>query len=113
MFTDKIAGRDSIPDLESAANELVSLAEEINREIFDQSQQEKIRMGTTASAVLILDADFVFIHIGDSRIYQVGETVRQLTEDHSLTGRDVRNGVITAEQARTDKRRFSFAWRAL
>ena len=59
-------------------------------------------MGTTLTTLLLKDKNAFLAHIGDSRAYLLrsGE-FRQLTTDHSLVGEQVRQGVITPEQART------------
>lgn len=57
-------------------------------------------MGTTVSAMLIAGAFAITAQVGDSRIYCVrdGESL-QLTEDHTLVNWQIREGVITREQA--------------
>lgn len=63
-------------------------------------------MGTTCTAVAVLDRDLVFAHVGDSRAYVVrGGRIRQVTHDHSLVAQMVRDGQLTADQARLDPRR--------
>ena len=57
-------------------------------------------MGTTLEAVVIIDNQMIFAHVGDSRIGLIrnGEyTV--LTNDHSLVGALVRAGQLTEEEA--------------
>jgi len=57
-------------------------------------------MGTTMSALLIAGAHGVTAQVGDSRIYRIhdGEAV-QLTEDHTLVNWQLREGLITPEEA--------------
>ncbi|MCC7535053.1 MAG: serine/threonine-protein phosphatase [Deltaproteobacteria bacterium] len=61
---------------------------------------EQYGMGTTISALMIA-ADRAWIaHVGDSRIYMVRHGVAtQLTEDHTLTAWQVRQGLISQEEA--------------
>jgi protein phosphatase len=60
----------------------------------------KSGMGTTISALLLLGEYGVFAQVGDSRIYQVREsTVAQLTEDHTLIGWQLKQGLISEEEA--------------
>jgi protein phosphatase len=61
----------------------------------------KSGMGTTISAALVW-RDVAFIgQVGDSRIYHVrGDQVAQLTEDHTLVGWQIKQGLITEEEAR-------------
>ncbi|MDW3687709.1 protein phosphatase 2C domain-containing protein [Cupriavidus sp. CV2] len=57
-------------------------------------------MGTTCSAVAIVNDLAYIAHIGDSRIYLLRQReFRQLTEDDSLVGEMFREGLLTAEEA--------------
>jgi protein phosphatase len=63
-------------------------------------------MGTTCTAVVVRGADTFVAHVGDSRVYLAqGGKLRQLSQDHSLVAQLVRDGQLTAEQARSDPRR--------
>jgi protein phosphatase len=63
-------------------------------------------MGTTCTAVVVLDKDVLLAHVGDSRAYRIRQgRIQQLTNDHSLVAQMVRDGQLTAEQARSDPRR--------
>jgi protein phosphatase len=61
----------------------------------------KSGMGTTISVLLVLDDYAVIGQVGDSRVYQIrqGQAV-QLTEDHTLVAWQVKQGLITPEQAK-------------
>lgn len=58
-------------------------------------------MGTTLTAV-VLHGTFLYVgNIGDSRTYLVrGGRIKQLSQDHSLVGEQLRRGLLTEEQAR-------------
>lgn len=57
-------------------------------------------MGTTVVAALATSTDLVIGHIGDSRAYLVSnDSIRQLTEDHSLVNELIKSGQITQEEA--------------
>ncbi len=59
-------------------------------------------MGTTLTAVLLRDNILYVGNIGDSRTYLIrGSKIKQLSEDHSLIGEQVRVGLLTEAQART------------
>ena len=61
----------------------------------------KSGMGTTISTLLLLGDYAVFGQVGDSRIYQVRDSiVTQLTEDHTLIGWQLKQGLITEEEAK-------------
>jgi protein phosphatase len=59
-------------------------------------------MGTTCVALALYDGQAFAAHVGDSRLYMLREgELYQMTEDHSAVNEMVRQGIITAEQART------------
>lgn len=77
---------------------------EANRRIFAAAQGDaELRgMGTTATALALLNGTAVMAHVGDSRLYLLrGGEMYLLTEDHSAVMEMVKLGVITPEQART------------
>jgi protein phosphatase len=64
----------------------------------------KTGMGTTISAMMLSGAYMITAQVGDSRIYQVrGETARQLTEDHTLINWQLKQGIITEEEAKNSR----------
>jgi protein phosphatase len=63
-------------------------------------------MGTTVSALIMVDDYAVIAHIGDSRIYLYrDDTLTQITTDHTFVQRLVDSGRITPEEARYHPRR--------
>jgi protein phosphatase len=66
----------------------------------------KSGMGTTISAAYVFKNVLVTGQVGDSRIYRVrGDDVMQLTEDHTLVGWQIKQGLITEEEARVSPHR--------
>jgi PPM family protein phosphatase len=58
-------------------------------------------MGTTLVAVQFYDNRLVVAHVGDSRLYRFrGDTLSQLTRDHSLLQEQIDSGMLSPEQAR-------------
>lgn len=63
-------------------------------------------MGTTVSAMVMVDDYAVIAHIGDSRIYLYRDgALTQITTDHTFVQRLVDSGRITPEEARFHPRR--------
>lgn len=63
-------------------------------------------LGTTLSAMLRVGNALAVAHIGDSRIYrQRGETLEQLTNDHTFVQRLIDTGQITIAEAAVHPRR--------
>jgi serine/threonine protein phosphatase PrpC len=62
--------------------------------------RDKSGMGTTISALLVLGDYAVTAQVGDSRIYKVAASnVEQLTEDHTLIAWQLKQGLITPQEA--------------
>ncbi len=63
-------------------------------------------MGTTATAIALVNHELFYAHIGDSRLYLVrGANISRVTHDHSYVGRLVENGIISSEEAETHPQR--------
>ncbi|MDI7266595.1 MAG: protein phosphatase 2C domain-containing protein [Myxococcota bacterium] len=61
-------------------------------------------MGTTISALLIVEGFAVTAQVGDSRIYRVRDgDIIQLTDDHTLVNWQVKQGLLTLAEARNIK----------
>jgi protein phosphatase len=57
-------------------------------------------MGTTLTALALVDKRLCYAHVGDSRLYLLRQgKLRALTRDHSLVARLVETGMIRAEEA--------------
>jgi protein phosphatase len=62
--------------------------------------RDKSGMGTTISALLVLGDYAVTAQVGDSRIYKVVDgSSEQLTEDHTLIAWQLKQGLITPQEA--------------
>ena len=61
----------------------------------------KAGMGTTISVLMLLGRVAVVGQVGDSRIYLTrDEQIAQITDDHTLIAAQIREGMITEEEAR-------------
>ena len=81
---------------------MVAVLEEENKKIYQLGQTDEYKgMGTTLEAVVVIDQQMIYAHVGDSRIglLRNGE-YQQLTSDHSLVGALVRAGQLSEEEAR-------------
>lgn len=57
-------------------------------------------MGTTCTAVAIVQDELYFVHVGDTRLYLIRDgQITRVTRDHSYVGRLVEAGMISAEEA--------------
>lgn len=86
------------------AAHLRTAVEQANTRIHEQSRQipEYRGMGTTATAVGVLDGFLYIAQVGDSRAYLLrGGDFRQLTRDQSLVQEMVEAGTLRPEDAET------------
>ena len=82
------------------------IIKEQNQRIAEYGRKIGIQLGTTVTALLIIDSTFMLIgHVGDSRVYVLDQKLEILTEDQTVVGREVRRGTLTPEQAEVDPRR--------
>ena len=81
---------------------VTALIQEANRRIFDRASSDPTAsgMGTTMTVALVEGMSVVIGHVGDSRAYLVrGDSMEQLTDDHSLVNELVKSGKLSEEEA--------------
>ncbi len=84
--------------------EIQRLLSQVNRRIFEYGLHHQLLLGTTVTGMLFVEEQYLQFHIGDTRIYRLGETIEQLTRDHSLVQHELERGLLTPEQAQHDPR---------
>ena len=63
--------------------------------------RERMGMCTTLTVAILNGTELTVAHIGDTRAYMLhGSELIKLTEDHNETGRLIKNGSITEEEAK-------------
>lgn len=96
-------------ELDGPPQEALLAAFEIaNREIYEASHKnlQLIGMGTTCTAVAVVNGLAYSAHVGDSRLYLIRDGgIYCMTEDHSATMEMVRNGMLTLAEARAHQER--------
>lgn len=93
---------------EEAENELRAAVADAAGTLIEtvRTRPELSGMGTTVSALVMVDDYAVIAHIGDSRIYLYRDgALTQITTDHTFVQRLVDSGRITPEEARYHPRR--------
>lgn len=100
--------------VETLINELkkreTAKPEEVFREIIQivnhkliELAKENVRlegMGTTMVAATVIGNTLYFVNVGDSRLYLIKDSIKQISKDHSLVEEMVRLGGIKAEEAK-------------
>lgn len=78
---------------------------EQNEKIKSYGQSQGINLGTTVSAILITQERYYITNVGDSRVYEIYNNVRQITEDQTVVAQEIKYGRLTPEQAENDPRK--------
>ena len=95
-LTSEEIDEDSVEDL--LMHSLHSIDVEIS--VVTEEENEKRGMGTTLTALLIRDKFISLLHVGDSRCYRLrGNTLEQLSNDHTVIQELLDQGAITAAEA--------------
>lgn len=82
------------------------MIKEQNQRIAAYGRKVNIQLGTTLTALLIIDTKFMLIgHVGDSRVYRINKELEVITDDQTVVGREVKRGNMTPDQAKLDPRR--------
>lgn len=104
--------RNELPSLSNAPIEDSVIKEQWNRIVTAQNQTIKaygarqgVRLGTTVVAMLLTQNRYYILNVGDSRAYEIGVYVKQITKDQTFVAREVALGNMTEEQAEKDERR--------
>jgi protein phosphatase len=87
---------------------LYHAVERANERVYGAARENQsyYGMGATVIASIACEGRIYFGHVGDSRAYRFREgELRQLTEDHSFVNELMKEGRITAEEARNHPRK--------
>lgn len=80
---------------------LPSMVQRASELIYRKAQEERSLRGMATTAVLlkILGERAIIAHVGDSRLYLLrGDSIHQITQDHSLAREMVEKGLLTEEE---------------
>ncbi|MBR6321732.1 MAG: serine/threonine-protein phosphatase [Lachnospiraceae bacterium] len=91
--------------LDTVRSEWESLLHGLNAKILEFGAKTGSSLGTTVVAILFAGTRFLAVNIGDSRIYEISDSLRLLTRDQSFVMHEVEMGRLTPEQAEKDPRR--------
>ena len=91
------------PDQEVRIRLLRESLERVDRKLRDEAEVDPALagMGTTLTALSIMEDDAFLVHVGDSRVYLLRDgSLDQLTTDHTLVQEMIQKGILTPESAR-------------
>lgn len=104
-FEKELPKKISSYSVQEIAKEWLEMIQNLNEKILAYGNSSRISLGTTLSALLILEEEYLIVHVGDSRVYRISDKVEQLTEDHTFVAREIKQGRMTLEEAKRDPRR--------
>ncbi len=76
-----------------------------NSAIKTYGARQGVRLGTTAVIILLTNTMYYVMNVGDSRAYEIVDSLNQITNDQTFVAREVALGNMTPEQAEVDERR--------
>ncbi|MCL2698257.1 MAG: Stp1/IreP family PP2C-type Ser/Thr phosphatase [Oscillospiraceae bacterium] len=92
----------------SIRNLLITSVTAANNLVYDLAEydQNMLGMGTTCVGAIVCDGRAYIINVGDSRVYHVfGDSIQQITKDHSYINKLIDDGEITEEEGKTHPKR--------
>lgn len=92
-------------DMEVIGGKWSLMLKYLNAKILKYGMAHDTSLGTTFSGILFAGGRYLIVHVGDTRVYQIGASLNQLTTDQTFVAREISRGTMTLEQAKTDKRR--------
>lgn len=78
---------------------------EQNNILRNYGTSENISLGTTLTALLIVQNDYFVVNIGDSRLYEITSNVNIVTKDHTFVQQEIDAGRMTKEEAEISKQK--------
>jgi protein phosphatase len=108
LAVDAVRDRFLQAESDDACAVLIESFQEAHRVILEASHDSRdlSGMGTTCCAAILKHGQLVYGSIGDSRLYLIRDgNVQPLTKDHTLVNALIKEGVLSAEEARTHEQR--------
>lgn len=81
------------------------LVQHLHLQLKSASEKDGFQWGTTVEALLLMKNHYYICHVGDCRVYQLNDTLEQITKDQSFVQQEIDAGRMTPEEAEQDKRR--------
>ena len=91
-------------DMNKVIERWKAIVQEQGQKILEYGQIRGISLGTTLTTLLIVNNQYANIHVGDSRLYKISNTIQQLTRDQTVAAYEVEQQRMTVAEAKTDRR---------
>lgn len=76
-----------------------------NEKIKIYGKKSGVNLGTTVTVMLLTNQRYYIVNVGDTRAYELSDSLKILTQDQTVVAREIELGNITPEQAEFDPRR--------
>lgn len=86
-------------------NEWTEIILSCNKKISNYGKSIGIDLGTTLTVIMLTETKYFVVNIGDSRVYEIFDSVLLLTKDQTVVAKEIEAGILTEEQAKIDPRR--------
>ncbi len=91
-------------DMNSVTERWRAIVLDQGQKILEYGQSRNISLGTTLTALLIVNDKHASIHVGDSRLYKITNAMHQLTKDQTVAAHEIEQQRMTVAEAKTDRR---------
>lgn len=91
-------------DIDIIGSKFSLLIKDLNLKIKEFGMTSNEFLGTTFTGALFIEDQLLVVHVGDTRLYYIGSSVEQITDDQTVVAQEVRKGSLTEEEAENDKR---------
>lgn len=91
-------------DMKTVTDRWNSIVQALGKKLLEYGSRRGISLGTTLTALLIVNDAYACIHVGDSRLYKLGASMQQLTKDQTVAAHEIEQQRMTVEEAKTDRR---------
>ncbi len=81
-----------------------TLIRDAGRRLSEFGARNRLRLGTTLSALLLAEGRYYIANVGDTRVYRITDRAVQLTVDQTCVQREVSLGHMTEREAASDPR---------
>ncbi|MCM1161149.1 MAG: protein phosphatase 2C domain-containing protein [Roseburia sp.] len=92
------------PYEESICDSLNALIDKVNQQLMEYGKDSGIKLGTTLTAMLVLAEEYIVVHVGDTRLYEISNEIRQITVDQTLVAKEVEMNRLSPKEAEHDPR---------
>lgn len=89
---------------EDIREQWVQLIETANEKLASFGAGQGVSLGTTCTVFLMLGEIYYLIHVGDSRVYEITDEIRQITDDQTVLAREIAMGRVDPARAEEDAR---------